>query len=126
MTISRDNSGIDDRLSTMHRQVRLSWDGDTSIWEKTDTVDGRPTGLCADCGLDTTPKDGFWEWYMVKSRIWEAAMREGPEAHYLCIGCLEQRLRRELTAADFSDHLCNQANSIDSRRLTERRRVSET
>jgi hypothetical protein len=60
---------------------------------------------------------------MVKSRVWEAAMRGGPDVRYLCIGCLERRLRRELTAADFSDHLCNQPNSIDSRRLRERQQA---
>jgi len=62
---------------------------------------------CKDCGVDITPstgKRGFrykgrWEHYMVRDRVWKAAgMRDG----FLCIGCLENRIGRRLTARDFT------------------------
>jgi hypothetical protein len=62
---------------------------------------------CRDCGTDTTPFDesgepmlGSWEWYGVRAEIWRAAKMK-PRGGYLCIGCLERRLRRRLTRADF-------------------------
>ena len=62
---------------------------------------------CRDCGMDTTPYDehgepipGTWEWYGVRADVWRTA-RMKPNGGYLCIECLEQRLHRKLTAADF-------------------------
>jgi hypothetical protein len=50
---------------------------------------------CTSCGYDT------WdEGYRVANAVWAAA---GP-AGQLCIGCLEERLGRQLTPADFVDH----------------------
>lgn len=64
---------------------------------------------CKDCGTDTTPctnragcrHAGRWEWYMVLPAIWAAV---GMTVHggFLCIGCLEKRLGRQLRAADFT------------------------
>lgn len=60
---------------------------------------------CADCGVDT-----IHERYMVDHELWErfAGWREcgdlhvyGPGSVYLCVGCLEERATRRLTAADF-------------------------
>ena len=68
---------------------------------------------CADCGTPTCPRSagpGMWEWYMVVPDVWFGA--DGPvwvdndaeTAFFLCIGCLEKRLGRQLTLpADFSE-----------------------
>jgi hypothetical protein len=45
--MSRDNSGIEDRLSTVPGRVRLSVDGDASIWESCGLVDDPRLALCA-------------------------------------------------------------------------------
>ena len=82
---------------------------------------------CHDCGVETLPLDDRRsEWYMVKNEVWKkCGMTEG----YLCIGCLEGRLGRALTATDFTDapvnglektELMRYAWSWRSRRLTER------
>lgn len=50
---------------------------------------------CCHCGVDT------WiigEYYMVTKEVWETA---GGGKRLLCVGCLEKRLKRQLTAADF-------------------------
>jgi hypothetical protein len=53
---------------------------------------------CAGCDRDTTAR-GATEWYIVHGEVWAAAGM--PHRGYLCIGCLEQRLGRPLTGADF-------------------------
>jgi hypothetical protein len=64
--------------------------------------------LCFDCGHDTTPCTGKrgrrhmgrWEWYMVRNELWASTgMNDG----FLCIACLESRIGRRLTFADFPD-----------------------
>lgn len=69
-----------------------------------DTLGGIPDkepSLCEDCGQEVAPGrpgHGDWEWYMVHDDVWaQAGMDDG----FLCIGCLEQRLRRPLTGRDF-------------------------
>ena len=49
---------------------------------------------CDDCGVDTSVIN---EWYMVEDDIWQ----KYGSAHFLCIGCLENRLGRALIADDF-------------------------
>lgn len=56
---------------------------------------------CADCGIDT---DAIGEYYMVLDPLWEQV--DAGEGH-LCIGCLEHRLGRALSASDFSDAAVN-------------------
>lgn len=56
-------------------------------------------GTCADCGVATCGKTNR-EYYMVKPFIWWQAVRKA-HAQYLCIGCLESRIGRVLTAKDF-------------------------
>lgn len=82
------------------------------------------TWACIDCGINTAPgllnreemEQAFaadWnnqgieqtigelsEVYTVKPAVWKAAEME-PMAGCLCIGCLERRLGRRLTARDF-------------------------
>ena len=61
--------------------------------------------LCHDCGVDTVPTE--WgeraEYYMVHDEVWAQAGMPPTRSGYLCIGCLERRLRRRLTPADFTD-----------------------
>jgi hypothetical protein len=72
---------------------------------------------CVDCGADTTPENGDHEYYMVGDGLWQAA---GMDAGYLCIGCLEKRLGRELLAADFIDAPVNTPEPPKSPRLISR------
>lgn len=52
---------------------------------------------CVDCGVDT---GRISEYYMLLDEVWAAA---GNIRGMLCIGCLEARLGRQLSARDFSD-----------------------
>src|SRR5262249_31316161 len=85
--------------------------------------------LCADCGVDTTPctgrrgcrHTGRWEYYVVRNEIWRAV---GMEDGFLCIGCLEARLRRRLTRRDFPRYPINDAHDPwHTRRLVDRLRA---
>jgi hypothetical protein len=64
---------------------------------------------CADCSLDTIKAH---EWYMVHDHVWERAWgqisRGMPGDQILCIGCLENRIGRRLTSADFTDAPVNE------------------
>jgi hypothetical protein len=53
---------------------------------------------CLDCRIDT---DAISEYYMLHDEIWEQ-IQPDKDGH-LCIACVEQRLGRELVAADFTD-----------------------
>lgn len=87
---------------------------------------------CDDCGVHTVSytngEPNFpWEWYMVNDEIWvEAGMPMDPEVEhsgwgYLCIGCLEQRIGRRLTKADFTDAPVNWPDPVlHAPRLLER------
>lgn len=55
---------------------------------------------CTDCAACTLCTD---EYYMVTDQVWRTVADRG----MLCIGCLEARLGRELTASDFTDCLLN-------------------
>jgi len=57
--------------------------------------------LCVDCGIDTSSKLGVSEYYMVHDSVWALAKLPEPDA-MLCIGCLENRIGRKLTRADFN------------------------
>ena len=82
---------------------------------------------CGDCGMNTVN-----EYYMVHNHVWEAAGKPKawkptqPASEYdgggfLCIGCLEQRLGRQLTPADFTECLINKPNPSDTERLANRK-----
>ena len=65
----------------------------------------RPT--CDDCGVDTID---IGEWYMVQDSVWQQVVGYVGRASiypwdqtYFCVGCLERRLGRRLTSADFTD-----------------------
>lgn len=68
---------------------------------------------CTDCGVETLPdNDRRAEWYQVTDALW-AASGLGPDDGYLCIGCLEARLGRQLVAADFTDAPLNDLGIVD-------------
>jgi hypothetical protein len=79
-----------------------------------DDDDDCPPPLCADCGVDTCPVDrGFRaEFFMVHDEVWAAA---GMGAGYLCVGCLERRLGRQLTPGDFTACELNDLAVADDR-----------
>jgi hypothetical protein len=56
---------------------------------------GHPEFHCMDCGVDTWDTDEF---YMVADALWLSVVPDG--RGMLCVGCLERRLGRRLTAAD--------------------------
>jgi hypothetical protein len=63
---------------------------------------------CKDCGVNTSHRSGIREYYMVHDRVWHVAHRTNElPSGFLCVGCLERRLGRELTAADFKPVPCN-------------------
>ena len=82
--------------------------------------------LCLDCGVDTRQTD---EWYGVNDDVWAAAgmlayepdrsvslvRYEEARSQFLCIGCLESRLGRQLTPADFSGAAINQLDRRSAR-----------
>ncbi|GEM_PF-2302855 len=56
--------------------------------------------LCADCSVDTGK---LGEFYFLKTPLWLSVM---PGGHgMLCVGCLEVRLGRRLTASDFAPNI---------------------
>jgi hypothetical protein len=68
----------------------------------TDDDDDHVPASCADCGVDTCPVDmgSRAESFTVHDEVWAAA---GMGRGHLCVGCLEDRLGRQLTPADFID-----------------------
>lgn len=66
---------------------------------------------------------------MVTAEVWKAAGMPAPtlrrynetDGDFLCIGCLEGRLGRELTAADFTDAPINEPSPWDTPRLQDRK-----
>lgn len=60
-----------------------------------------------------------WDWYMVHDEIWEEA---GMDQGFLHAACLELRLGRKLTSADFPDYPVNEPDSLDSPALAAARR----
>jgi hypothetical protein len=55
---------------------------------------------CADCRKSVGKKTGDVESYMVHDSVWASAGME-PLGGGLCVNCLEARLGRSLTGADF-------------------------
>lgn len=68
--------------------------------------------LCVDCKQDTK-----FEHYFAKNSVWFGEAKMGEEG-MLCVGCLETRIGRTLTAADFTD-----AHINDPRRYSKTTRL---
>lgn len=62
----------------------------------------RVSFLCLDCGQDTGK---MREYYFVHTELWLTVVSSAKGM--LCVGCLEKRLGRELTAADFTGAYIN-------------------
>lgn len=60
------------------------------------------------------------EYYMLTDDVWREANPNGKGM--LCIGCVENRLGRELTASDFTDAPINRGFFPSSERLAARLR----
>ena len=85
---------------------------------------GADRAPCADCGAPTVivaPDDidhiwapGACEWYMVRDHLWPR------DCEYLCVGCLEARLGRELRPADFASVPVNRPSPRMTPRLRNR------
>jgi hypothetical protein len=76
---------------------------------------------------------GRHEWYTVTDAVWAAAgmnphLVPGFNEHIeiLCVGCLETRLGRELTVADFTFAPLNGPRLFDTPRLAERKARTAT
>lgn len=67
---------------------------------------------CLGCGVDT-----LWlkEYYMIHKHLWMTVNAD--DDGMLCIGCVESRLGRALTASDFTDA---PVNSLEYGRKSER------
>jgi hypothetical protein len=72
---------------------------------------------CADCDIDVAE---LGEHFMVHDEVWPIGKRDGQ----LCIGCIETRIGRQLTPADFTDCRMNRWPG-HSQRLTARLTGSE-
>lgn len=70
---------------------------------------------CAACSTNTLHIN---EYYMLTDEIWTAAWPA--ERGMLCIGCVEERLGRTLTASDFTDAPINTGYFGYSERLAAR------
>jgi hypothetical protein len=65
-----------------------------------------PPTPCADCNVEclpnTPPHVRDWHRYMVHDHVWTAAGMGRPGG-WVCLGCIEDRLGRPLTADDLAD-----------------------
>lgn len=69
--------------------------------------------LCHDCFVNVVT---IKEYYMVYDALWLSVAHQH---EILCVGCLEHRLGRKLTKADFTDCILN-TEMNHSKRLKER------
>jgi len=84
--------------------------------------------LCPDCRTELMPHTPLgshdWQRYMVHDQVWADAGLE-PHGGWFCIPCLETRLGRPLTGADFpADLPINDPDRDDDRRAMPRRRAT--
>ena len=68
---------------------------------------------CRDCAADVVE---VGEYYAVHDHVWPVE----PDGGVLCIGCLEARIGRRLSARDFKDLPINRSGSGTSARLRDR------
>lgn len=79
-----------------------------------------PPHTCFDCGRDVGDH-GLNEDYMIHNALWEGATCMDNGVFELCIECLEKRLGRALTPADFTDCQLNGPDVLASALLRSRR-----
>jgi len=71
--------------------------------------------ICHDCSFDTFHS----EYYMLKHNLWDKLIGK-ENIEMLCIGCVENRLGRELVSSDFLDCPLNYEQWHQSDRLKSR------
>jgi len=122
---------LEDEIDGLEEEV---FDLKSQLEDEDDDLGGafaRLTAPCADCGVNTLDMDGGREWYIVHDAVWAVAWggsvpTDPARGVYLCVGCLEKRLGRELTADDFDRSLpINNDPYKDTPRLAARRRREE-
>lgn len=86
-----------------------------------------PRFPCKDCRVNTCPVNGDREYYEVWDSLWNAAgapgvgqADNGVFGYYLCIGCLEARIGRQLKLEDFKPFAANYPSVWLSARLNNR------
>ncbi len=86
-----------------------------------------PEFPCKDCQVNTCPLEGEREYYEVTDAVWHKAgatgfgqTDNGPSGYFLCVGCLETRLKRKLTRADFKPYPANTTSPWLTTRLNTR------
>lgn len=65
-------------------------------------ISNHPDWLCADCQDCTLCNE---EYYMVWDNLWQNA---GLDEEMMCIGCLENRIQRQLINKDFTKYPINE------------------
>jgi hypothetical protein len=85
-----------DMLLRWARECRIIEDNIQEVVDDQATASDRDSS-CVDCGFDTIEAG---ETYMLHDNVWEEACAG---AGLLCIGCVEQRIGRQLTPSDFVD-----------------------
>lgn len=73
--------------------------------------------LCEDCELNVFE---MREYYMIHDMVWGSVVRQEHQHILLCIGCIEARLGRTLTPADFTFCGVNVCANKKSMRLLDR------
>ena len=82
----------------------------------TETIADLEDFICIECNINTLEIN---EYYMIQDYLWQQI---NPQTKgMLCIGCVEEKLGRTLTAADFSPYPINQIGFfVQSSRLINR------
>lgn len=74
---------------------------------------GGVTILCDDCRADIGDLKEYW--FITYLHVWPVGAR------FLCVGCLEVRLGRELTSTDFDPEIpCNYMTPVSDRLMNRR------
>lgn len=93
-------------------------DDDFVDWDE--YCDMHSSHMCMDCEKHETE---FNEYYMVHSHIWESITVNNEVYGLLCIGCLEDRLGRELRPNDFTGYPVNSRKNAQRRSWRQRMRM---
>ena len=97
----------------------VDWDDIESVLDKYKATEEEIKAgfICLDCSVHT---DEIGEYYMIDFDLWNQI--HPANKGMLCIGCVEERLGRQLRAKDFIDALINQVGGMfqQSDRLIDR------
>ncbi len=117
---NKDNKAIDDYREIATKRLARQIENILFAFSKQELPD-LPLALCLDCNVDTQEIN---EYYMLKNMVWELTGLSSDgfaKSGFLCIGCVEERIGRELTAQDFIKASVNSPEFFDqSERLQNR------